>query len=435
VAGKPAAAHPSRQALRGLITALCLAMLTPAPARAHGEADEDAPTPGWQLTTAIRQLHADATLPSQALSGYLLKGDAGTDPRGRQLEHGAVAATVQAFDGWLLHGELGRHGTDPSHLEAAWAGRSAGTLAGQPLSLRIGRQMPAMGALWTTAGHVDRFGLMPLAKRAATDGDWVDDGAQLSWRPAAHTPMGMLNQQADVSLWQGHSFPGSRDTAGVPSLHWGASLDSATGQWQVDAFASRAQVDGRGARLNLNGRGHSHVAPVCDASLSNVVCFSGRSVLAGWSLQWSGEGLSNPVLAPLSVSAGVLQRRERGELQSLNGLVADHSLTSGQLLQAWWAGPVELGWRSERLMSRHTLTGLGAGAVAQDAGLTGYAPISRQAVALAWAVPADWLGWARRGPIHEAGARLSVESGKESQGTQAVRFTTLRLVVDLGGAW
>ena len=408
------------------------------PAQAHGEADDtdgDAPTPGWQLTTALRQLHADTTLPSQALSGYLLRGDAGVDPRGRQLDHGALAATVQAFDGWLLHGELSRHGADPAHLEAAWAGRSAGTLGGQPLSLRIGRQMPAMGALWTAAGHVDRFGLMPLAKQAATDGDWVDDGAQLSWRPLAHTPMGTLNQQADVALWQGHSFPGSRDMAGLPSLHWGATLDSASGQWQVDAFAARAQVDGRGARLNLNGRGHSHVAPVCDASLSNVVCFSGRSVLAGWSLQWSGEDLANPVLAPLRLSAGVLQRRERGELSSVNGLVDDHSLTSGRLLQAWWAGPVELGWRSERLMARHTLTGAGAGAVTADAGLTGYAPIRRDTAALAWPLPAGWLGWAQRGPIGEAGARVSLETGQERQGTQTARFTTLRLVLDLGGAW
>jgi hypothetical protein len=94
-----------------------------------------------------------------------------------------------------------------------------------------------------------------------------------------------------------------------------------------------------------------------------------------------------------------------------------------------------LGWRSERLMARHTLTGAGAGAVAQDAGLTGYAPISRQALALAWPVPTDWLGWARRGPVNEAGLRLSVEAGRESQGTQTVRFTALRLVMDLGGAW
>ncbi len=430
----PTPSSERRLAAVALSVAANMAAFMPTHALAHGDADDDAPTPGWQLTTAVRQLHANATLPSQALSGYLVRGDAGVDPRGRQLEHGAVAATVQAFDGWLLHGELSRHGADPAHLEAAWAGRSAGTLAGQPMSLRIGRQMPAMGAVWTSAGHVDRFGLMPLAKQAATDGDWIDDGAQLSWRPAMHTPLGMLSQQADVSLWQGHSFPGSRDTAGVPRLHWGASLDSATGQWQLDAFAARAQVDGRGARLNLNGRGHSHVAPVCDASLSNVVCFSGRSVLAGWSLQWSGEGL-HPLLAPLSVSAGVLQRRERGELSSVNGLVDDHSLTSGQLLQAWWAGPVELGWRSERLMSRHTLTGMGAGAVAQDAGLTGYAPIRRHAVALAWPLPSGWLGWVRRGPVNEAGARVSVESGQERQGTQAARFTTLRLVVDLGGAW
>jgi hypothetical protein len=299
------------------------------------------------------------------------------------------------------------------------------------MQLTLGRQMPAEGALWTTAGHLDRFSLMPLAKQASTDGDWTDDGASLQWQPTVDTPMGMLKQRMQLGLWQGHAFAGSRDTAGVPSLHWGATLDRPTGTWRLDAFAARWQVDGRGARPKLAGGGHSHVAPRCDDSLGNVVCFSGRSVVSGWSLGWSHGALD--------LAVGGLQRRERGQLLSRNGLVDDDSLQAGQLAQAWWTGPwLELGLRSERAMARHRLDGIGASAVAQDAGLlgnTGYAPISRHTLAAAWAVPAAWLNWAQGGPVAAPDARISLETGREQQGQQAVRFSTLRLVIGTAGLW
>jgi hypothetical protein len=415
-----------------LVAALCVALMaavSPA-AWAHGDEADDAsalPAPGWSATWAERHLHAASPLPSQVMSGFLLKGDAGNELRGTALEHAAVSASARAFDGWVLHGELSQHGRDPVHVEAAWAARPVGPSA-SPMHLSWGRQLPALGALWTTAGHLDRFSLMPLAKQAATDGDWTDDGASLQWRPQLDTPLGMLKQSMQLGLWQGHAFPGSRDTGGAPSLHWGATLDHPSGTWRLDAFAARWQVDGRGARLNLAGRGHSHVAPRCDDSLNSVVCFSGRSVVSGWSLGWS-QG-------PLDVAVGGLQRRERGQLLSRNGLVDDDSLQAGQLAQAWWRGPgLDLGWRSERAMARHRLDGSGATAVAQDAGLNSYAPISRHTLAVAWPVPATWLAWARRGPVQEADARISLETGREQQGAQALRFTTLRLVLGTAGLW
>ncbi len=423
-----------------LSLALCAAALWPFAAQAHGEADgvgDGLPGPGWHLTLVARHLAADQALPSQALRGYLLKGDAGTDPRRAPLEHGSLSLTAQAVDGWLLHAEASRHGKDPQHAEAAWASRAFGSGKGEgaaPWRLTLGRQMPAQGGLWTSAGHVDRFSLMPLAKQAATDGDVPDDGVSLSWSPAMDTPLGIWVQQLDVGLWQGHVYPGSRRNDGAPSVHWGATLDQAWGRWQLDAFAQRWQVADRGARLQLNNPGHSHVAPLCDASLANVVCFNGRSVVSGGSLMWSGPEQS--ALAPLRLSAGWMQRQEDGELLSRNGQIGLGSRQAGHLLQAWWAGPVlEAGWRSERLMARHRLSGAGAAAVAVDAGFDAYAPLSRHTLALAWPVPAGWLAWAQGGPVGEADARLSLETGRESQGAQAVRFTTLRLVVSTSGLW
>jgi hypothetical protein len=429
--------------LPALALAACVVLASAGAARAHGEADgggdrgDGQPTPGWDLTLVARHLEARQALPSQALRGFLLLGDAGTDLRRSPLEHASLSLTAQAIDGWLLHAEASRHGPDPQHVEVAWASRAFGAGGGPgggavPGRLALGRQMPAHGAVWTTAGHVDRFSLMPLAKQAATGGDAPDDGVSLSWSPAFDTPLGIWVQQLNAGVWQGHVFPGSRLNDGSPSLHWGHTLDQATGRWQLDVFAQRWQVTNRGARLHLNNPGHSHVAPLCDASLANVLCFSGRAVVSGGSLSWSGPEQST--LAPLRLSAGWMQRQEDGELLSRNGQVRLDSRQAGHLLQAWWAGPVmEAGWRSERLMARHRLSGAGASAVSADAGFEGYAPLSRHTLALAWPVPAGWLAWAQRGPVGDADARLSVETGRESQGAQAVRFTTLRLVVSTSG--
>ncbi len=412
-----------------------------------GHDHHSSPGPGWRLTWDHAHLRAPQPLPSQALPGYLLQGDAGNELRGTGLVHAAIGGTVQAGDGWLLHGQIAQHGRDAPHTEALWARRALYAVA--RTTLTVGRQAPAQGALWTHAGHHDRFRLMPMAKQASTLGTWRDDGAQLRWQSSWDTPAGMLQQQVHIGLWQGHAFPGSRSTSGVPSLHTGAAVDHASGLWRLDAWAASARVSDRGARLNLAGRGHSHVPPQCDAQLSNVVCFNGRSTLSGWSLGWHGpEGL-RPLAGPTlldaerwQVDVGQLWRHEAGQLASANGDVALHSRYAGQLLQAWWTGDaIELGWRAERLMARHRLVGPGAAAVAQDAGLVAYAPVQRQVAALAWPVPAAWLG---EGDGHVGAGllgtfgqavRLSIESGHERQGDQRLRFTTVRLVIGASDPW
>jgi len=449
---------------RRLLVGLLATLLVTRPAWAHGEdaaadaapGDAAAPSPGWQLTWDHAHLQARQALPSQALSGYLLQGDAGTELRGTRLVHAAVGVTVQAVDGWLLHGELAQHGGDAPHAEALWArrglhgavtGAESGTGTASLTTITIGRQAPAQGPLWTTAGHHDRFVLMPLAKQATTLGTWLDDGVQLQWAPSSETPWGPAQHRLHIGLWQGHAFPGSRSTSGTPSLHGGTALDHASGLWTLDAWAAVARVSERGARLNLGGRGHSHVAPQCstqpgNAPLSNVVCFSGRSTLSGWSLGWRGpEGLQ-PVGWPELFNAarwrldvGQLWRQEGGQLASTNGQVDLHSRYAGQLLQAWWTGDaVEVGWRGERLMARHRVVGAGAAAVAQDAGLVGYAPVHRHTLALAWPLPTAWLGGGRAGAF-STDARVAIESGQERQGDQRVHFATVRLVIGAGGLW
>ena len=50
-------------------------------------------------------------------------------------------------------------------------------------------QHPVIGP----TGHFDRFGQMPLAKRSALNGDWIDDGVNLRWQPHLDGGWGCLD--------------------------------------------------------------------------------------------------------------------------------------------------------------------------------------------------------------------------------------------------
>lgn len=406
--------------LASVIAATALLAL---PALAHEE-DVDHAEPGWSATLVARHLQANTGLPSQSLAGFLLKGDAGVDPRNSALEQASLALTSLPVLGLTLHAELSRHGSESQHLEQAWASRDFEGSIGS-WKLTVGRQTPELGAVWTSAGHQDRFALMPLAKQVATDGDWIEDGASLRWQSAA--PFVGLQHSVDLGLWTGHGFPGSRYTGGLPSFHWGATLGNGLGLWQLDTFFAQAQVDARGARLNLAGKGHSHQAPVCDESLNNVVCYSGTTTVTGWSLMWSGKRASqtDSWWTPLQLRLGQMHRFDDGNLSSKNGEVGFASRNSGHLAEiAWNPTDYYLAWRTEHLLAKQRLTGSGASAIAVDAGFDHYSPIQRQTWAMGWILP-----------VNAFKASLSLESGVEKQADISTRFTAIRLLMSVGGGW
>lgn len=392
---------------RGLTTAavtLVALALLPGVVHAHGEtADEIPPEPGWRIaaSAALSVLDAGQALPSQKMGGFLLQGDAGMDRRNGQLEHGTLSAGWRLTPAFGAHVAVGKHGTDPHHTEAAWLQWQDG----ERWSLGVGRRRPSLGPVVGGAGHFDRFGLLPLAKQGTLGHDWIDDGLEGTWRTAAAD----AEVRLDAGVWRGRSWPGGGQGPATLALHAGV----VRGDWTLDAFWAHLRPEGRGTRTSGAGAGHSHSAPVCDAALTQVACFTGKAQVAGASARWLSHDW------PLEVTGALLWHRDRGSLESRNGLAAYRGDTAGGWLDLVWTPQAdwEAGVRLERLSSRQRLEGAGASLLAAETGLTAYRPANRAALMLGWL------------PSRQFALRL--EAGTESAAGQRVRFAAIRAVMSL----
>jgi hypothetical protein len=388
------------------LAAAALGLLLTSQACAHGDMASAAPDePGVRLglSGAVSQINASALLPSARLAGYLLQGDSGIDRRGAQLEHAVAEVGWRLSDTWATSVAIGQHGSDQAHLEAAWVQARRPTPDGQ-WQLTAGRQRPELGPVITQAGHLDRFALVPLAKRMAVNDDWVDDGLQLGWRSAGAAD---VQWSADAGVWKGQVFPGSSAASAAPALHLGASW----GDWRLDGFAARLNPQGRGAQINNANGAHSHSAPLCDAALKQVICFDGSSDVAGASLRWDSHQW------PVSVSAAGLVRRDSGSLSSANGSAQYRGNNRGGWVDAVWRfhPRAQVGVRAERIEASHSLNGPGAALLSTEAGFSAYAPMRRNALMLGWRVSDN--------------VDLHLETGRETALGSSARFSLLRLVV------
>lgn len=401
----PSSPTRSRRSERRPATLLAaLGLLSGLTAQAHEEAQAIPEQAGLRLgaALALSNVKASQALPSQRLQGYLVHGDAGIDRRASTLEHAVVEAGWRIDSQWSAYAAAGQHDRDPAHTEAAWLRYEFDAPEDQTRTVQLGRMRPQMGPVMTQAGHMDRFALMPLARRVALDGDWIDDGVQFSARQAWDEWTG----DADLGLWRGRTFPGTANSSPAPSLHLGIER----GDWRGDLFASFLQAEGRGALAQSTTGGHTHNAPDCSTLKAGVLCFGGSSQVAGASLQWQSHDW------PVTLQGSYWLRQDDGTLRSVNGQ-AEHSATyGGGWLQALWQPRAdwELGMRTERISADLSLKGAGATLLAQEAGLSGSAPLRRDTVLLSW-------------QPHRS-VTVSAEAGQETQGGQRVNFTVLRAV-------
>ncbi len=342
----PSSAIPSPRLERGL-AALCGVGLLAFSAQAHEEAQAIPEQAGLRLgaALALADVNASQALPSQRLQGYLVRGDSGVDRRASALEHAVVEAGWRVDSQWSAYAAVGQHDSDPAHAEAAWLRYELDAPADETRTVQVGRMNPQLGPVMTQAGHMDRFALMPLARRVAVDGDWTDDGVQFG----GQREFGDWKGYADIGLWRGLAFPGAEGSSPAPSLHLGAER----GDWRGDLFGIALQPDGRGALAQSATGGHTHNAPDCGTLKTGVLCFNGRSQMAGSSLQWQSHDW------PVTLQGAYWLRHDDGTLRSVNGQ-ADHRATyQGGWLQALWRPRAdwELGLRSERISAELSLKG------------------------------------------------------------------------------
>lgn len=387
-------------ALGGL--GLCCALL----AHAHEETTAVPDVFGVRLGVALAaaDVNASQELPSQRLAGYLLQGDAGVDRRVSQLEHAVVGLGWRINPEWATYAAVGKHGADMAHTEAAWVRYERSIPEGGRVRVLAGRTRPELGPVMTQAGHLDSFTLMPLARRVAMDGDWIDEGLQISGQ---HSWGDDWSGDVDIGLWRGRVFPGDPSVSSmVPSVHLGLSR----GDWRGDVFGASFQPEGRGALAQGNTVAHTHNAPDCGALRSGVLCFVGRSHVVGTSLQWASH------VWPVTVQSAYWLRHDDGTLISTNGRSNHSGRYSGGWLQALWQPRADwqVGWRSERIQAHLSLVGVGATLLAQEAGFSGSARLRRDTALLSWQ-PQRFV-------------TLSAEAGRETRSGQRVNSTVLRAV-------
>ena len=391
------------------LAAAALGLLLASPASAHGDMASAVPDePGGRvgLAAAVSQINASQLPPSARLAGYLLQGDPGVDRRGLGLEHAVIDGGWRFNETWGASLAIGKHDSDKAHVEAAWLQARRRSADGD-WRLSAGRQRPELGPVVTAAGHLDRFAMVPLAKRMALNDDWIDDGAQLGWRSAGADGDGDVQWSADAGVWKGQVFPGSASASAAPSLHLGVSR----GDWRLDGFAARLNPQGRGAQVTGVNGAHSHSAPLCDAALRQVICLDGASDVAGASVRWD----SRPW--PVSVSAAGLVRRDSGALYSANGSAQYRGDHRGGWVDAVWRfhPRVEAGVRAERIQASHRLSGPGATLLSAEAGFNAYGPVRRSSL---------MLGYRLNDSVD-----LRLETGRETALGVAARFTLIRLLV------
>lgn len=352
-----------------------LALLLSVSAAAHELEDGGVPDlPGWRLGAAVALDAADADnpWPSQRRSGLLLTGERPRDRRGAvTLEQAMVDGAVR-LNRWLgAQVSVGAHDRDDPRVETARL-ELQGTLAGQPLRLRAGRQSVALGSPVDNAGHFDRYAQVPLAKLAVLNEHWIDDGLQLDWqRPEVERGLRSLG----LGLWRARAFPGGPQGPVAPSVRATAVWD----HWAGHLLAAALQPESRGAAALGSGPvGHTHGVPDCSRSVLRLVCFDGDSQVLGTSLGWdSADGR-------WQASGAALWRRERGTLYTSSGSADYRGDTVGAWADlAWqWRPDWTLAARAERLTTRHGLTGPGASLVASAAGLSPAEPRHRLTLAL-----------------------------------------------------
>jgi hypothetical protein len=409
---RPAPRHAVPLVLRWVVRRVMLVLVMGLPIWAHGH--DVAPAipeqPGWRAgaAVAVAALHADEPTPEAQPRGVLGLGHAWRDRRGLRLEHASLDAGLRLhrhLGAWVA---LGLHDHEKPHVETAWLeSEHAFGAAHERWALGWGRRNIPLGAVLSGAGHFDRFALRPLAQRAVFEGDWQGDGLLLSWR----RPEGQLLRGAELGVWRARSFPGAVRGPWAPTWHVALARD----EWALDVFAAALQPEGRGAAAQGSEAAgseaaHSHSAPDCTASLNGVVCFDGRVSLWGASWRWAPEG------GPLSVSAAGLLRRERGALYSASGDTRYQGRTAGGWLEAQWRiTPEWLGaLRAERVQATHSLSGAGAGTVAQEAALLPNQGGQRVAASLAYELAPGW--------------QINTEFGRERHSSGHVPYGLVRLL-------
>lgn len=385
-----------------IVTALGALLMDTALAH-EPSADALPAVPGWHAGGAVAVVapHADDRWPAATWLGVLINGSAPRDQRGGlRLEHATLNLAARFDHRFGIHVAAGWHDRERVHTEAATV-QARFDRGADELEMRLGRDTVRMGAVIDGAGHFGRFSQPPLTKRAVLNGQWIDDGIVLAWRP----PKADGLRRLEAGLWRGQAFPGGPSGPAVPSLH----LHAGWGHVDAHLAAARFQPEARGAAVqSLGTTGHVHGSLDCRVSMQQRVCFDGIVDVVGGSLLWE------PAQGDWTVALAGLLRRDNGSLYSASGDARLTSRIAGVWTDVMWRPALHwtLATRLERLVPDNRLEGIGTVLLSNAAGLSGGGPVER-VTAAALFEPHDQI-------------TLSIEGGQERFAGGKVSHVALR---------
>ncbi len=405
----PIPSSPTRSRRADLLVVLAAVTLAPT---CWAHVIDDAALPkterSWRVaaSAAVLAPWACQDWPAPYWPGVLVTGGQPVAQDGRLvLEHATLDASFRLNTTWAFQATLGSHDREAAHWETA---RVAGrwSLGQGELRASLGRDTVRAGSVIDQAGHYDVLSQTPIAKLAATNGPWTDDGLRLGWHQRPDTD-GLSG--VEIGVWRGQAFPGGAGGPPAVTLH-------AQGRWhhlEADLLAGHFEPEGRGAAVRTaSGSGHSHGSLDCRDSLQQMVCFQGRVDLLQGAVTWSTHDQR------WQIRGALLAKRESGVLASTSAAADWQSTQLGGWADVRGPLPVRDGlrWalRLEGLRSDQSLAGSGATFLARAAGLENAVHPWRSTLGLIQALP---MGW-----------QLSGEIGRERNGRGTNDFAALRLM-------
>lgn len=259
------------------------------------------------------------------INGFTL-GDASAEPQNKGFSLGeteiSFASNVDNFFRAAVNLSVeDHHGSNSIEVENAYVQTIALPYS---LNLKMGRFFADIGYLNSIHAHHDDFSNRPLPYQVFLDGQYNDDGAQLSW--VAPTPFYL---EAVVGAFAGDKFP-----AGGRSNNNGAGAYSLTLKTGGDISQNSSYIAGisyLGSKMGSDGRDSADDG-------HNTLNFKGSSDLyiAHLKYDWSPDG--NNLQRELILQGEYFWRKENGEYASFdeNGVLRNSANLSGN--QSGWYG-------------------------------------------------------------------------------------------------
>lgn len=323
----------------------------------------------------LYSLNADRAYPAPRLPGVLESGSTRADERMTGLDYAELGMKARLTDGVYAKLQGARHGgiAPVLEIEEAWLSAEK-SLQDRKLHGQFGRQLVPMGLQNLQHFHTWKFGIAPLAMRAAINDSWRADGLQVNSDGSSGYGFG-------AGIWHNSAFPGAPAT--------GSNLANLRLRWknkqmQLElGYAYAASGSGR-PLVTLGSTGHTHTLPSCDAVSATRVCFNGHADVATFAGKLT---MSNTWW----LGGEWWLKRDSGKLDSIYGM-PDYVGT----LNGWW---LDIGWvpnpqwefmlRTENLEASHRLVGANSSLIATQAGIADSShPLTSNGVAVRWQ-PAD----------------------------------------------